>query len=274
MLSTPPSPEPILVAPLFAPLNDELIVLLRGLSDAEWSAHAVGTWTVKDVAAHLLDTSLRRLSAQRDRYVLPFDASQDLAAAINDMNARWVSSAQRLSPRILVEMLEKYGREMAEFMMSLDPYAPAEWSVSWAGEATSPNWFDTARELTERWHHQQQIRDAAGRPPLYDLRYFKPVIDTFLRVLPHAYRNTAAADGTRVTIAVRDVTLGSIVRGYGKWSLDTHSDGADTTVSMSGNTAWRLFTKGLARDDARRQSEIRGDAALAEPLFSTVAIVA
>jgi uncharacterized protein (TIGR03083 family) len=269
-----PSPDPILVAPLFAPLNDELVALLRGLSDEEWTARAVGTWTVKDVAAHLLDTSLRRLSMQRDRYTPPIAAIQDLAALINDMNAQWVSSAQRLSTRILVEMLEKYGREMAEYMLSLDPYAPAEWSVSWAGEATSANWFDTARELTERWHHQQQIRDAAGREPLYDLRYFKPVIETFLRALPFTYRNAASAEGTRVTIAVQDVTRHSIVRSDGKWSLDAGSDGATTTVSMSGDTAWRLFTKGLTRDEARRRSEIRGDAALAEPLFSTVAIVA
>src|SRR5438445_149211 len=83
LMRMPPSPEPILVAPLFAPLNDELIVLLRGLSDAEWTARAVGTWTVKDVAAHLLDTSLRRLSVQRDRFAPPFAAIQDLAALIN-----------------------------------------------------------------------------------------------------------------------------------------------------------------------------------------------
>jgi len=43
---------------------------------------------------------------------------------------------------------------------------------------------------------------------------------------------------------------------------------------MTGDTAWRLFTKGLGRDEARKRSEITGDAALAEPLFSTVAIVA
>ncbi|HEY2321728.1 MAG TPA: maleylpyruvate isomerase family mycothiol-dependent enzyme [Thermoanaerobaculia bacterium] len=269
-----PSPEPILVAPLFAPLNDELIVLLRGLSEEDWNARAVGMWTVKDVAAHLLDTALRRLSTQRDRYAAPFAAIQDLAAFINDMNGQWVSSAQRLSTRILVEMVEKYGREMADYMMSLDPYATAEWSVSWAGEAASANWFDTARELTERWHHQQQIRDATGREALYDLRYFKPVIDTFLRALPFTYRNAAADEGTRVAIVVRDVTGHSIVRGDGRWSLDVGTDGADTTVSMSGDTAWRLFTKGLARDEARRRSEIEGDAALAEPLFSTVAIVA
>jgi uncharacterized protein (TIGR03083 family) len=268
------SPAPILTASLFAPLNDELIRVLRELTPDEWNARAVGTWSVKDVAAHLLDTSLRRLAAQRDRYAPPFEPAQDLAAFINQTNAQWVSAARRLSPRILVEMLDAYGKQMAEYMTSLDPYAPAEWAVSWAGDKSSPNWFDTARELTERWHHQQQIRDAVGRPPLYDLRYFKPVMDTFLRALPFTYRNAPAADGTRVTIAVRDVTCNSILRDDGRWSLDPHCDGATTTVRMTGDTAWRLFTKGLARDEARRRSEVVGDSALAEPLFSTVAIVA
>ena len=43
---------------------------------------------------------------------------------------------------------------------------------------------------------------------------------------------------------------------------------------MTGDTAWRMFTKGLARDEARRRSEVTGDAALAEPLFSMLAIIA
>jgi hypothetical protein len=43
---------------------------------------------------------------------------------------------------------------------------------------------------------------------------------------------------------------------------------------MNGDTAWRLFTKGIAREEARRRSAIDGDTALAEPLFSMVAIVA
>ena len=267
--------QPILVAHLFAPLNEELVRLLKSVTADEWNARAVGTWTVKDVSAHLLDTALRRLSAQRDRYAPPFAPAQDLAAFINEANAQWVSGARRLSPRILIDMLDRYGREMAEFMTSLDPFAPAEWSVSWAGEKNSPNWFDTARELTERWHHQQQIRDAIGRPPLYDLQYFKPVIDTFLRALPYAYRNAAASDGTRITFAVRDVTRCSIVKDSGKWTLDCSSNGnSTTTVGMTGDTAWRLFTKGLGRDEARRRSEIEGNAALAEPLFSMVAIIA
>jgi len=38
-----------------------------------------------------------------------------------------------------------------------DPYATAPYGVSWAGEEKSANWFDTAREFTERCS-QQQIR--------------------------------------------------------------------------------------------------------------------
>ena len=34
--------------------------------------------------------------------------------------------------------------------------------VAWAGEERSPAWFDVARELTERWHHQAHIRLATG----------------------------------------------------------------------------------------------------------------
>ncbi len=265
--------QPILVADLFAPLNDELLRLLRGLKAEEWNARAVGTWTVKDVAAHLLDTTLKRLSAHRDHYSPPFSGANGLANIINEMNSHWVSAVRRISPRILVELLDRYGAEMAQHMTSLDPYVNSEWAVSWAGEDSSPNWFDTARELTEKWHHQQQIRDAVQRPPLYELRFFKPVIDTFMRGLPHAYRNVNAADGTTIAFDVRDVMSCSLTRQGGAWSLDGKRTGA-TSIAMTGDTAWRLFTKGLPRDEARRRSEIAGDATLAEPLFSMLAIVA
>lgn len=54
--------QPIPVAHLLAPLHDELVALLRGIGDDEWNAPtSAGAWTVKDVTAHLLDTTLRRL---------------------------------------------------------------------------------------------------------------------------------------------------------------------------------------------------------------------
>ena len=270
------SPDPILVAPLFRPVNDELVVVLRGLTPDEWNAPtAAPSWSVKDVASHLLDTTLRRLSMHRDRYTPPLkdDAlAGGLTKFINDLNAEWVSVSRRLSPAEIIDMHDRYGRQMAEFMTTLDPFAQAPISVSWAGEETSLNWFDTARELTEKWHHQQQIRDAVGRPPLYDPRFLRPVIDTFMRALPFTYRHSAAPFGTEVVVWVDDDAW-TIVRNE-RWELFSGAgDSAMTTISMSADTAWRLMTKGLKREEAAARSQVTGDRRYAEPMFRMLAIV-
>jgi uncharacterized protein (TIGR03083 family) len=271
------TPEPILVAPLFRPLNEELIALLRGLSADEWRRPTTcAGWDVKDVAAHLLDSAIRRLSIQRDRHSLPFDAGS-LAAWVNSMNREWVMAARRLSPAMLIDQLDRYGSQLADYLQTFDPFAPAEWSVSWAGDDQSPNWFDTARELTERWHHQQQIRDATDRPPLYERRFFVPVIDTFMRALPFAYRDVVAPDGTVLRFDVTDQGEGSwcLRRDDGRWLL-TKPTGArqNMVVSMTGDTAWRLFTKGLDRRSAAERITIEGDRAYAEPVVQMLCIIA
>ena len=262
----------IVTAHLFRPLNDELIALLRGLSPEEWNAQTVCPgWAVKDVAAHLLDSALRRLSAHRDGYSMPMEGG--LAQFVNMMNREWVSAARRISPHILTDLLEAYGNEMADFFTTLDPRAQAMWSVSWAGEETSENWFDIARELTERWHHQQQIRDATHRTPLYDARFFVPVIETFVRALPHTYRAVDAPSGSAVHFRIPEVGQWSIVRDGSGWVFG-NSAAPLATVEMSGDTAWRLFTKGLTRDAARPRVEISGERRYGEPVLSTLAIVA
>jgi uncharacterized protein (TIGR03083 family) len=260
-------PEPILTAHLFTPLNAELVSLLRGLSPDEWKAPtAAAAWTVKDVAAHLLDTALRRLALQRDGHTrpLPFDP--------NATNREWVEAARRLSPRLLVEMLDEYGRQQAEYFASLDPDADAMWPVQWAGDERSPVWFDLARELTERWHHQQQIRDAVARAPLYDEKYFAPVIDTFMRGLPNAYRDLDAPRGTAVVLQVTGEGDGvwSLLREDGRWSLYAdRAANAAATVTVRGDSAWRMFTRARAREEAR----VEGDDALAQPLLRMVCVI-
>ncbi|HYC90942.1 MAG TPA: maleylpyruvate isomerase N-terminal domain-containing protein [Thermoanaerobaculia bacterium] len=256
-------PEPIRTEHLFAPLHEELMALLRSLSAAEWSAPTVaGAWTVKDVAAHLLDTAIRRLSMQRDGHTMsgPFDPRPfDPNAA----NREWVSAAGRLSPRILIEMLDRYGRENAEYLASLDPFAKAQWGVTWAGEEESPVWFDVARELTERWHHQQQIRDAVGRAPLHE-PYLGPVLATFVRALPFTYRDVDAPDGTAIVF-----NDWSLVRDGG-WTLHEGRAGDPVTaIEIDPAVAWRVFTK----QQIDPQAVIEGDARYAEPLLRMVTVI-
>ena len=59
----------ILVAKLIPEVAGHVVELLRSLSAEECHLSTVSSHrTVKDIASHLLDGSLRRLSVQRDRY--------------------------------------------------------------------------------------------------------------------------------------------------------------------------------------------------------------
>src|SRR5215472_342695 len=189
--------QPIFTAHLFPPLEGKLAELLRSLSPEEWGKQTVAPkWKVKDVAAHLLDTQLRKLAAAREPRRLESSkiiSPDELTALINALNAEGVRRYRQLDPDKLITWMEVASRESAEYHQALDPFAPAMFAVSWAGEEQSPNWFDTAREFTERWHHQQQIRLAVNRPGIMTREFYFPVLDCFLRALPFTYRNISAA---------------------------------------------------------------------------------
>src|SRR5512143_3368007 len=208
---------PLDTRPLFAPLHAELMVLLTGLTPEEWERPTLAReWKVRDVAAHLLDTQLRKLSAQRDGHRLaterPIAGWGDLVALLNELNATWVSAARRLSPRVLVELLAVSGPSVAAFVAAQDPHAEAHFAVAWAGERRSENWFDAGREYTEWWHHQMQIRDAVGAPLLLERRWLLPLLELSVRAFPRAYEGLVAPEGTIVSFEVTGP-------GGGRWSL-------------------------------------------------------
>jgi uncharacterized protein (TIGR03083 family) len=270
------------VVELFPELDAQLIPLLRGLSEEDWARPAVGAWTVKDVAAHLLDTAIRRLAFDRDRLPLvppdePIEGYGDLVAFLNDLNHVWVRAMRRMSPRLLTDFLEKTGAELSEHLAGLDPSSPALFSVAWAGEETSESWFDVAREYTERWHHQQQIREAVGAPGLTSRRLMHPVLDAFLRGLPHAYRSVEAEEGAAVAVEITGEAGGewALVREGGRWRLyEGTPEGPKARVRMNQDTAWRRMTKGITQEQAAERSEVTGDRRLGEPVFGMLSVMA
>ena len=274
--------EPVLLVDRLAPLHAELIGLLRGLGPSDWQRPtACALWSVRDIAAHLLDDDLRRLSFHRDGQPPQADAAIDgyasLVAMINRMNAEWVAVARRMSPRVLIELLEVTGPMVVELFRSIDPHAPAHWPVAWAGEEKSEHWFDVGRDYTERWLHQQQIRDAVSVPPLTGREWLNPVLDLFVRAVPVAYRAVVREDGTAVRLAIEGPAGGdwTLRREAGAWHLLAGRDSApDATVTMSDDTAWRLFSKGLGRDAARARIRIDGDQALGEVALGALGVMA
>ncbi len=274
---------PVKTLHLFPVLDKLLMELLASLSPQDWHKPTVAKlWNVKDIAAHLLDVSVRNIASlhhyQSNEPPPQINSYQDLVAFLNELNAVWVKAMKRVSPQLLTEQMESACRQHFEYLQSLDPWAPSQFSVAWAGEDTSLNWFHIAREYTEKWHHQQQIRDAVGKPGLITKELFYPVIDTFMYALPHTYRNTPAKEGTFIKFTVSSKAGGDwfLKRSANKWELvkNLSPEKIVASVTLDPETAWKLFTKAISPETALAASATTGDIILANPIFNMVAVMA
>lgn len=255
----------IQVLHLFPKLNSLLIDLLEGLSPAQWNSSTVcKKWSVKDIAAHLLDTALRRVSAGRDNHFAKspeINSYEDLVDFLNTLNAGWVETYKRISPQILVKQINVAQDEFYDHLLTLDLNAPALFPVSWAGEDQSQTWFDIAREYTERWHHQQQIRLALGADSILQRELYYPFLDISMLALPFHYRSKVAVQGTIVTINVVGEAGGSwsIVRKNDAWEFTSDIAEPHSKVYIDQNIAWMLLSKGIGISEAEQYWQVVGD---------------
>lgn len=268
-------------AHLFRPLARELLDLLRSLQPDDWNAPtSAGDWRVRDVAAHLLDVDLRRLSAARDRHV-PASASPvkdygGLVAYLNRLNADWVRAARRLSPRVITELLATSSEEVAALMEAADPHAVGTFGVAWAGQQQSPMWLDIGREYTERWHHQDQVREAIGGTPLFEAEMLRPVVAISLHALPHAARQLDAEPGTAIHFVVTGGAGGewTLRRGEDDWQLrDGGTDQAAAIVVVEDLALARLLMHRLPDAAARDAVQVEGDRSVLDMVLGARAVM-
>lgn len=273
---------PIATAHLFPVLDKLLLELLSSLSPEEWQSPTIAKlWTVKDIAAHLLDGNLRTLSASRDQFFGETAANihtyADLVAYLNQLNGTWVNACKRLSPAVILHLLKSSGQPFCAHMAALPPFEPAVFSVAWAGQKQSLNWFHIAREYTEKFIHQQQIRDAVGKQALFNKELFYPFIATSMYALPHTFKNVDAPIGTGINVIISTEIGGdfSIVKTDLNWELKDHlQTNAAASVVMDPDTAWKLFSKGISAQQAQPHIQITGDDILGERVLNMVAVMA
>lgn len=272
---------PVLTGGLLLPLHESLVALLGSLPAEAWLRRtSAGPWRVRDVAAHLLDGDLRRLSLLRDGWAPPpgvrLTGYADLLDFLNEMNAAWVRAAGRISPRLLVELLTVVGRASAEALAGLDPAGSAAYPVLWAGESASLNWMDVGREYTERWHHQDQIREAVGAPPLFEARWLVPVIQISVRALPRAYSGVDAAAGTTIVVRIEGESGGdwTLTRAAAGWALAAGAaENAACAVSVRDTVAARLLLHRLSPAEAASAVRVVGDDRLGRMFLSARAVM-
>jgi len=228
--------------------------------------------------AHVVHDYLRKLSRTRDQHAgpdpLPGESPPQFLAR---MNQEFVDAARSASPRALVDLLDHLGPQLDRLWQSLDLGAIGE-AVSWAAPCRpAPVWLDVAREYAEFWVHQQQVRDAVGRPGANGDQLTWPVVDTFLRAVPHALRHLSPSPGTCLHIQVTGPGGGSwkVQRQNATWTVDRGwpARPADALIRLSSDCLWRVATRGIPVEAAREQAMLSGDRVLGAAMLRLVAII-
>ena len=237
---------PLDTRPLLVAVRRRLDELVTTIDDGDWHLPtACPGWSVADLVAHLIGDDLGRLSRTHDRFPGPGPApGEDLPAFIDRLNHEWVVAFRRLSPAVLASLLGAGGTEVVDMWgdMALDDPATG---VSWAGLADGPAWMDLARDTTEYWVHEQQLREAVGRPH-HDLAEMATVLDVFARGLPHALRAVQAPPGARVVVSAEDAGATWVVerREDRWWIADGVAPGSPfAAVVATGDALWRRWTR-------------------------------
>jgi uncharacterized protein (TIGR03083 family) len=259
--------------PLLPRLRGELTALLASLPDGDWAYPTpCPGWSVHDLVAHLLGVELGNVSVRRDRWELGPGEGEDLDGWLNRFNQQWVDAAQRISPALLIELINATGLRFEEHVATLNLDAagsPVQWAT---GSDPAPVWLDVAREYMERYVHQQQIRRATGRPPL-GAAFTAPVLMTAAHALPRALAAVTRPAGTVVTFTAEGQGGGTwyVVRAADAWALDP--DRPDRPAACLARTTVDDALKLYVRDPSAAALTWQGDAEIAAALGGVKAIL-
>ena len=265
---------------LILDIDKKLVGIMQKIQMEEWERPTIfKEWRVKDIFSHLLDTSIRKLSMQRDGY---FDNSlnmeitcyEDLIKFVTQLADQWAIATRRISPAILLKLFDMISEDFYQYFSSLDPYSNALFPVSWAGESVSKVWFDNAREYTEHWVHQQQIREALGVPCLYERKYLHPLNDTLIRALPYTYMDIDRPEGFSLNIEVTGDAAEKycLIRQEKGWKLYRgQSECPRSLVRVEDQILWKILTKNIDKD--HKHISIEGDEVVAGFILNATAML-
>ncbi len=268
--------------PLFGDVTEKLLLLLNSLTEEQWyCSTCYPDWKVKDIVAHLLQTGISRLSIQRDAIFKGNEqrsiSFSDLSEMIDQNNSIWSDAFSTVSPRVLMDLVTTIEQQLAEYIRTQDLMIDACFPVTWSGQNISENWFDIAREYTERWHHQQQIREAVQAPSLYEKKYFQPVIHTLIHAVPYWYSDQQADNGTRISIRINGESGGNwiLIRQMDSWQLneDDRSLNTQNVIELSEDIAWRFLTRSIPVIEAENKIKFSDDSELLRHFLKVRAIM-
>ncbi|MGB5755862.1 MAG: maleylpyruvate isomerase N-terminal domain-containing protein [Acidimicrobiales bacterium] len=274
-----PNDSPVdAIAPLFEIERARLLGLLRELDPEAWQRPSpCPGWSVHGLVTHLLGDDLGLLSRRRDEYMgTPPPEGQSEAEFIDwldELQMEWVRAGRRISPRLLVELLEWTGPHLIEVLGAEDLTRRVA-HVSWAGPDLSPVWLDQLRELSEYWIHRQQLLEALDRPVDLDPTLLHPILLGLRCALPYRLSQARLASEGAIEISVGE-PIGArwtLVETDGEWEFSTSlPERIVARVSVTADETWRLLTNNLGIGSGLL--DVTGDERLVAIILDTRAII-
>ena len=178
--------------------------LLGELSDDEWLLPSpLPGWSVQDNVAHIVGTEAMLAGEPGPNVEIDRDANAHVRNDIGAFNEQWVESMRPMPPN---EVLSRFRELTGARLATLEAMSDDEWnaeSFTPAGKDTSGRFMQI--RVFDCWLHEQDIRDAVGRPGHETGLAVEVVLDEMATALGYVVgKKAGAAPGESVTFALTD----------------------------------------------------------------------
>ena len=252
---------------VWASLSD----LLGELSEDEWQLPSpLPGWSVQDNVAHIVGTEAMLAGESGPDVQIDREANAHVRNDIGAFNEQWVESLRAVPPN---EVLSRFRELTGMRLAALEQMSDDEWNA----ESFTPAGKDTyGRFMQIRvfdcWLHEQDIRDAVGRPGHESGVAVDVVLDEMATALGFVVGKKAGATaGQSVTFALTD--SGAVVRelhvevGERAAVVPALSAPATVVLTMPVGVMTRRCAGRVGPDDLLDQVVIDGDLALAAKIL-------
>ena len=165
--------------------------------------HAVAGWDVQDNVAHIIGTEEMLSGVPAPSIEIDRESHAHVRNDIGEFNEQWVEAIRPMAP---AEVLARFREITAERLAMLEAMSQEEWdaeSFTPAGKDTFGRFMQI--RVFDCWLHEQDIRDAVGRPGHESGLAVDVTLDEMTTALGFVVGKKAGATaGTEVTFALTD----------------------------------------------------------------------
>lgn len=245
--------------------------LLGDLSESDWKLPSpLPGWSVQDNVAHIIGTEAMLAGEPGPTVEIDREVNAHVRNDIGVFNEQWVALLRDVPSS---EVIARFGEITSSRLSTLAAMTEEEWSA----ESFTPAGKDTfGRFMQIRvfdcWLHEQDIRDAVGRPGHETGLALDVVLDEMATALGFVVgKKAGATSGQRVTFALTDG--GVIVRelhvevGERAAVVPALSGQATVVLTMPVGVMTRRCAGRVGPDDLLDQVVIDGDLSLASRIL-------